>query len=181
MRHLKVMIAVGLALAVAGPALVGSGAAAAAQGDKEIELTGCVVRDEGGDGFLLTNMPRTPTLRAGADPVAPGPVGTSGSAATIFYWLDDDDELEEHVGHQVQVRGELEGDVEEGEITLARKDDWTEITIESDGRDLKVRVPQSLFVVRPAGAARTSDADVDVLVRKVDAKDVKMLAASCDR
>jgi hypothetical protein len=173
------MIAAGLALSFAG--FAGGTAAVAAQGDKEIELTGCVVRDEGGDGFLLTNVPRTPTFQAaGADPVAPGPVGTSGAAATIFYWFDDDDELEEHVGHQVQVRGELEGDVKEGAIKLERKDNWTEITIESDGRDLKARVPQSLFVVRPAGATRSSDADVDVLVRKVDAKDVKMLAASCE-
>jgi hypothetical protein len=142
-------------------------------------LTGCVVRDEGGDGFLLTNVPPGLTVqRAGADPVAPGPVGTSGSEVNVFYWLDDDDELEEHVGHQVHIRGELEGDVKEGEISIDRKDKWTEITIESDGRDLKARVPQSLFIVRPAGSGGGDD--VDVLVRKVDAEDVKMVAASCE-
>ena len=165
------------ALSVAMAATQAAGARTVVQ-DKEVELTGCVVRDEGGDGYLLTNMPTGVSVqRADATSVSPGPVGTSGNAATVFFWLDDDDDLEEHVGHKVTVRGELEGDVEDGEITIERKDNWTEMTIKSEGRDLKARVPQTLFVMPAAGSR---DEKLNVLVRKVDAEDVKMIAASCE-
>jgi hypothetical protein len=168
---------------IAGAAALAAGLAASpsatvAAQDKDVELTGCVVRDEGGDGFLLTNMPSGIAVeRADSRSVAPGPVGTSGTAATVFFWLDDDDELEEHVGHKVTVRGELEGDVEEGEIKIERKENWTEMKIESDGRDLEVRVPHTLFVMK---ASNERDEKLNVLVRKVDAKDVRMIAASCE-
>src|SRR5687767_1512439 len=99
------------ALSVAIGFTQAAGARAVVQ-DKDVQLTGCVVRDEGGDGFLLTNMSSGVSVqRADATSVSPGPVGTSGTAATVFFWLDDDEELEEHVGHKVTVRGELEGDV----------------------------------------------------------------------
>src|SRR5688500_5127459 len=72
----------------------------------EIKLSGCVVRGEDGDGYLLTNVPGDASwLRSGDGAVSPGPVGTSGSVATIFYWLDDDDELEDHIGHRVEIEG----------------------------------------------------------------------------
>jgi uncharacterized protein YdeI (BOF family) len=164
--------------AVAAALAITQVAQATAQDDKDVQLTGCVVRDEGGDGFLLTNMPSgVAVARADATAVSPGPVGTSGTSATVFFWLDDDDELEEHVGHKVTVRGELEGDVKDGEIQIERKESWTEMTIDSNGRDLKVRVPQTLFIMPAAG---TRDEKLNVLVRKVDAKEVRMIAASCE-
>src|SRR5207244_1854275 len=107
------------------------------------------------------------------EPIAPGPVGTSGSGGTIFYWLDEDRDLEKHVGHQVDIQGELKGDVKPGEIKIDRKARWTEIQIQSEGRSLKADVPEGLFVVGPRD---TSDnGRVDVLVRRVDTKHVRMV------
>jgi uncharacterized protein YdeI (BOF family) len=149
--------------------------AAAAQ-DKEITLTGCLVRAEDADGYLLTNVAGEPAWQRADASVAPGPVGTSGSVATIFYWLEDDDALEDHVGHRIQVKGDLDGELADGKIEVDRKDQWVEVKIEADGDEMKARVPHSAFSIVPG---RRGDDARDVLVRKVNVDDVKMIAASC--
>jgi hypothetical protein len=96
----------------------------------------------------------------------------------VFYWLEDDEDLSRQVGHRVEVRGELKGDVKAGELKIDPKRDWTELEIKSENRHLKVQVPQTLFVVNSDG--NISDDKVDVLVRRVEPKHVRMLAASCN-
>ena len=128
-----------------------------------MKLTGCVVRAEGGDGYLLINTPREPAATS-PEPrtTAPTTLGTAGVFTNIFYWLDKDDDLMPHVGHQVEVDGDLKGELRDGQIKIDRKDQWTEIEVESDGRDMKARVPNASIVAgsrrRPqdggAGAAR---------------------------
>ena len=146
------------------------------QNDKDIKLSGCLVRGEDGGGYLLTNSPSEPAWQRTADPtVVPSAVGTTGSFATIFYWLKDDDDLKAHVGHLVEVEGDLEGDLEDGAIKIDRKDKWTEIRVESEGRDLRARVPHSSIVSWSSRDKR----EVKALVRKVDVEHVRMLAASC--
>jgi hypothetical protein len=104
-------------------------------------------------------------------------VGTSGDYATIFYWLGDHGDLRDHVGQRIEVEGDLKGDVKEGEITTDRKDNWTEMTVKSDGRTLKARVPNtSLF---PA-SNRDKEKKSDILVRRVDVERVRMIAALCN-
>ena len=145
------------------------------QSDKDIKLSGCLVRGEDG-GYLLTNSPSEPAWQRTADPtVVPGTVGTTGNFATIFYWLKDHDDLKEHVGHRVEVEGDLEGDIEDGAIKIERKDKWTEIRVESEGRDLRARVPHSSVVSWSSRDKR----EVKALVRKVDVDHVRMLAANC--
>jgi hypothetical protein len=172
----RVLIVCGTVIG-AGVHLSGPFANAANQ-DRDVTLTGCVVRGEdAGDGFLLTNVTGDSQARhAPGTTVAPGPIGTSG-AATVLYWLEEDDELEAHVGHRVEVKGELEGDLKAGEIEIDREGAWTELTVRSEGRRLTARVPQSIFVTSPGAR----DDSVDVLVRKVDVERVRMIAASCDR
>jgi hypothetical protein len=168
----------GSALAVA-IALAGAAELRVDAQDKDVKLTGCVVRGEDGDGYLLTNGPGEPAWQRSADAnVSPGAVGTSGAFATVFYWLDEDDELEKHVGHFVEVEGEVEGDLEDGEIKIDRKDDWTEIEVESDGDHLKARVPHSSVFAAPG---RDSDRNLNVLVRRVDVERVKLIDAACRR
>lgn len=145
--------------------------------DKDITLTGCLVKGEGdGAGYLLTNGPAEPAWQRSADArVAPSAVGTTGTYADIFYWLDGDSDLKRNVGHRVEIEGELKGDLKDGEIEMDRKDKWTEMTVKSDGRTLKARVPHTSIV-----APRDKDRKSGVLVRKVDVSKVKMLAASCE-
>ena len=48
------------------------------------------------------------------------PSGTSGDYTTLFYWLDGSGDLNQHIGHRVEIAGDLKGDVKEGEITTDR-------------------------------------------------------------
>lgn len=168
---------VACAWAIAAAVSAAGGAASVHAGllDKDIKLSGCLVRGEDG-GYLLTNAPGDPSWQRTADPtVMPSTVGTAGSFATIFYWLKEESDLRDHVGHLIEVEGSLEGDIEDGAITIDRKDKWTEIRVKSEGRDLRARVPHASIVSSPSGGKQEGT----VLVRKVDVDRVTMIAASC--
>jgi len=143
--------------------------------DDPVKLSGCLVRGEGdGGGYLLINAPSVPSSSTSSGSVSPGAVGTSGTFANIFYWLDDDGDLREHIGHRVEIEGEQKADVKDGEIKIDRKDQWSELEIKSDGRTMKARVPNASVVPGP-----DPDKKIDVLVRKVDVERVRMLGATC--
>lgn len=146
----------------------------------DITLTGCLVKGEGDrEGYLLRNTSGDPAWqRSGDRQVAPNTVGTTGGFEAIFYWLEDDSEMRKHVGHRVEVTGALEGDLEDGEIEMDRKDDWTEMTVKSDGRKMKAIVPNSSLL--PGPDKDKGDRKLRVLVRKVDVEKVKMLGPTCD-
>jgi hypothetical protein len=146
--------------------------------DKDIKLTGCLVKGEGdGAGYLLTNSPAEPAWQRSADGhVAPSAVGTTGAYTDIFYWLDGDSDLKRNIGRRVEIEGELKGDLKDGQIETDRKDNWTEMTVKSDGRTMKARVPNG-SIVAPVG---NQDQKSRILVRKIDVSKVKMLAASCE-
>jgi hypothetical protein len=139
-----------------------------------IKLSGCLVRGESGD-FLLTNGSNQPSWQRADQSVTPGAVGTTGSVATIFYWLREDDDLKPHVGHRVEVTGEVKGESKDGEIKIDRKDDWTEVEIKADGDTLKARLPHMSVV--PVG---DGDRQVPVVVRRIDVEKVTMVAANCN-
>jgi hypothetical protein len=138
------------------------------------KLSGCLIKGED-DGFMLINTPSEPgTTTAGDRSVTPGALGTTPAFANIFYWLDKDDDLREHVGHRVEVEGEFKGDLKPGEIEIDRKDQWTEIKVKSNGRDMKARVPNASVVAGP-----NPDRKITVLVRRLDVDKVRMLDAVC--
>jgi hypothetical protein len=172
-RHRTAVLVV-CTLIVAAWAMAGETLAA----DKKVKLSGCLIRGEGDDaGYLLANPPTEAVLTSPGRQLAPSTVGTSGDYATIFYWLGDHGDLRDHVGQRIEVEGDLKGDVKEGEITTDRKDNWTEMTVKSDGRTLKARVPNtSLF---PA-SNRDKEKKSDILVRRVDVERVRMIAALCN-
>ena len=173
-RTLAGLVACTLSLSapfVSGAAVLGA--------DDDVTLRGCVVKGEGdGAGYLLTNVPGDlAVLRRPDAKIEPGIVGTSGGFESVFYWLDGDNDLKKNIGHQVEIKGELKGDLKDGEITFDRKDNWTEMTVKSDGRTMKANVPTvSIFPARD----NDKDAKAHVLVRKVDVEHVTMLGASCD-
>jgi len=147
---------------------------AALRADDDIKLTGCVVRGENG-GYLLTNASGDPAWQKSEGArVAPGVVGTTGGFSDVFYWLRNDKDLGPHVGHRVEVDGEIKGDLKGGEIKSDRKERWTEVEIKSDGDSLKARVPNNSVV-----APSDKDRKMPILVRKVEVKHVRMLDASC--
>jgi hypothetical protein len=88
----------------------------------------------------------------------------------VFYWLEDDEDLSEHIGQLVEVRGDL-GDFEKGEVEFDKEGDFTEIELKLDGKTEKARVPTSWL-----GAPR-GDAEFDIVTRKIDVDEVKVLGA----
>jgi hypothetical protein len=141
-----------------------------------VKLSGCLIKGEGnGAGYLLINTPMEPgaTPAAGRS-VTPGTLGTAAVFANVFYWLDKDDDLTPHVGHRVEIEGELKGDLKTGEIKIDRKDQWTELEVKSNGREMKARVPNASVVAAP-----NADRKIDVLVRRLDVDKVRMLDAVC--
>jgi hypothetical protein len=150
-------------------------ATGAAAADAKIKLSGCVVKGEGdGAGYLLTNSPIQPSFQSSDAHAMPGAIGTTGAYANIFYWLDGNKDLGRNVGHQVEVEGYAKGDVKDGALKIDRKDNWTEMTVNSDGRTMTARVPNASVVPE-----KEPDHKASVLVRKVDVSNVKMIAASC--
>jgi hypothetical protein len=147
--------------------------------DKRVKLSGCLIRGEGESaGYLLANPPSEPWLNSPGRQLTPSTLGTSGDYATIFYWLEGHGDLRSHIGHRVEVEGDLRGDVKDGEITTDRKDNWTDVTVKADGRTLKAHVPNtSIF---PASNRDNKERKSDILVRRVDVERVRMVAATCN-
>jgi hypothetical protein len=150
--------------------------------DESVKLSGCVIK--GLNGYVLTNVPRDETAgNAEAETIEPGPVGTSGTDAAVFYWLVDDTERERQVGHQVEIEGEWQGAARTGEMKIQRQANWTDIEVESDGQTFRARLPESLFALSPPGLgvvnAAAGTTSVTLLVRAVKPRHVRMLADSC--
>ena len=146
-------------------------------GADEIKLSGCLVRGQDGEGYLMINVPGDAAWQRPGDAiVAPGPVGTSGIVASILYWLEKKDGLDDHVGHHIEIEGRLQGELQDGHLTVTPKEQWNEIEVEADGKTLKARVPRTVLIIPDNG-----DRKLDVLVRRVEPRGVRMLAAECRR
>lgn len=148
-----------------------------AAGDEKIKLSGCLIKAEGDNDYLISNLPSEPGSSAIADrTVTTTAIGTAGNFTNIFYWLGGDDDLKKHVGHRVEIEGDVKGDIKEGEIKLDRKDNWTELEVKSAGHEMKAQVPNAYIFADPT---RDKDRKISALVRRVDVDKVKMLAATC--
>ena len=162
-------------------------AAPTVQDDNEITLTGCVIK---GDGGYVLNLDQALTVQ-------PAPAGTTGTPTNppvemaktivpprVLYWMKDDDDLEEHAGHRVEVKGKVEGDIDRGEIEAEIEEGLIELEFKVDGRKVTVKVPHAPTSLAAAavGTAGVEDKpkDIPFTVRKVDVKSVKMLSSTCD-
>jgi hypothetical protein len=142
---------------------------------ESVKLTGCLVKGEGSSGFLLVNAPIEPgSTSIDRRSVAPGAMGTAASFANVFYWLEKDNDLTPHIGHRVEIEGDIKGDVKKGEMKIDRKDQWTEIKVKSNGHEMKALVPNASVIAGP-----DSDRKIDLLVRRLDPEKVRMIDAAC--
>src|SRR4029450_2038702 len=164
-------------LAAAAASVAGTDTSVQALGGEEkIKLNGCLVKADGDDGYLITNLPSEPGSSSADRNVPTSAFGTSGTFSTVFYWLRDDDDLKDHVGHRVEIEGELKGDIKAGEIQIDRKDNGPELDVKSGGDEMKAKVPNAYVF---PDATREKDRKLSVLVRKVDVDHVKMVSAHC--
>ena len=163
-------------IAAATVTVAGLNTSVQAAGDEKVKLNGCLVKAEGDDDYLITNLPSEPSASTADRNPTTSAIGTAGAYSTVFYWLRNDDDLKKHVGHRVEIEGDVKGDIKEGEIKLDRKDNWTEIEDKSDGDDMKAKVPNAYIFPDPT---KDKDRKISTLVRRVDVDHVKMLSASC--
>ena len=163
--------------------------------DKEVMITGCVIK--GDDGFVLSSVGEAVTVQTSRTTI-----GTSGTTTTTtstttpatpvippegqryIYWLDDDDDLlERHAGQRVEVKGEIEGDIERGEIEVERENDMIELEIKAKGEKITVKLPDTPAAkdtaVGTSGRVTDEPKDIPFKVRKFDVKSVKAVASSC--
>ena len=102
----------------------------------------------------------------------PSSIGTATMAGRVFYWLDDDDDLSNHVGQWVEVEGHLK-DFETGEVEIDRDGDITEIKVEVGGRKQKARIPTAWL----RGTGTDRDQEFDIATRRVKVDEVRVLGA----
>ncbi|HEX6179384.1 MAG TPA: hypothetical protein VF057_13560 [Thermoanaerobaculia bacterium] len=144
---------------------IGGSAAGAEQDDKDVKVTGCVLKGENGRGFLLADL-----MLPGASATVPQP--------RVLYLLKDDDDLEGHTGRRVEIEGELEGELQKAQIEVERDGDAVKLEIKADDRTLKLRLPERPAAVGTSGDDK-DDEEIEFVVRKLDVKSMKMVSSTC--
>jgi hypothetical protein len=142
---------------------------------KDVTITGCVVKGEG--GYVLTNVAEETVAAAvaGGMPSTPQPAGTV-LPGRVLYWLSDDDDLAEHAGHKVAVTGDIKGDIEKGQISAERENGLIELEFKIDGdRKVTVKVPEVSATVGTSGAVGDKEVDLPYIVRRIDVDSVKVV------
>ena len=102
----------------------------------------------------------------------PSPLRSGQLAERVFYWLDDDDndDLSKHVGMIVEIKGDLD-DFEKGEVDFEKDGDFTKIELKLDGKTEKARVPTAWL------GTNRGEGEIDIVTRKIEIDDVKVLGA----
>ena len=188
-------LAMGLGTTAAAQQSAAVGTTPVPTGD-DVTITGCVVK--GDDGYVLTAVGEAVTVQSSRTAV-----GTSGTTTTTttttttpatpvippsnqryIYWLDDDDDLlEEHAGRRVEVRGDIEGDIERGEISVEREENMIELEIKAKGETITVKLPDTratnATAVGTSGMVTDDEKDFPFKVRKFDVESVKVIEGNC--
>jgi hypothetical protein len=149
------------------------------QDKKDVTITGCVVKGDG--GYVLSDvLPENSAAAAVAGtPSTPQPAGTV-MPGRVLYWLHDDEDLAEHAGQKVEVRGELEGDIEKGNISAEREGGLIELEFKIEGdKKVTVKVPDVPATIGTSGAVGDREKDFAFVVRKIDVDSVKMISSTC--
>ena len=145
--------------------------------DDKVTLVGCVIKGDG--GYVLSNA---------ADAWGPSTTGSPATTVTsasnvagrVFYWLDDDDDLNEHAGRKVEVVGKLEKEIDKAMVSVEREDGMIEIEFKADGeRKVTVKVPEVPAMVGTSGEVSDREKAHRVVIRKIDVNSVKVLASTC--
>jgi len=183
MKQMGFAAAIALSLSISAFAATPQVASAPAQrsGDdkKDVTITGCVVKGDG--GYVLTNVAEETAAAAvaGGLPSAPQPKGTV-LPGRVLYWLHDDDDLAEHAGQKVEVQGELKGDIERGNISAEREGGQIELEFKVEGdKKVTIKVPNVPPTVGTSGTITDKETDIPYIVRRIDVDKVKMISSTC--
>jgi hypothetical protein len=139
---------------------------------RDITLRGCVVPGVEKDSFVITQ-----TKEVTKDDQSAIPATMNGRH--IIFWLNDSDELKDHVGRMVEVKGEIQG-IEESEIEFkagSHKDGGLIVEFEGPGDDVKVA---SEALGGAVGTSGTADGkNLKTFVIRIDVEDVDQVEGTC--
>jgi hypothetical protein len=184
MRRLQQLF-VAAAVATTLPVATDAQTPAAGDHDDQLVVTGCVTRstDVRGVGpqsiFLWSRGDvylASPDVRFRPSEAA-RPVGTAGVFIPIVYWIDDEDDFAKHVGNRVEIVGEIDDEIEKGELEFEHEGDVTEIEFAVNGREANAKIPTAWLGPQTQGR----DVDLDVRVRTVDVEKVTVLGSCTAR
>ena len=148
-----------------------------ADSNDKVTVVGCVVKGDGGS-VLSTDGIAAPGVTRGS--AASTVTSASKVAGRVFFWLDDDDDIEEHAGRTVAIVGKLEDDIDQGTISVEREDGMVEIEFKAEGeRKVTVKVPDNRLVVNTSEAIGDREKEYRVVIRKIDVESVEVLASTC--
>jgi hypothetical protein len=169
-----------VALAAAAAAMVSAQQPTVEVDGDDITLRGCVTKASGESPVVpkMLVWSRGDILLAGAattGPEAANPIGTSGLAGRVLYWLEDDEDLAKHIGQEIEVKGDLE-DFEEGEVEIRREGEYTEIELDLGGKEEKIRVPNA-WLVEPGSDKEPKDTEYKIVGRRIDVDDIRIIGA----
>ena len=174
-----VVLSAGVAALSASPQVASGPAQKSGDDKRNVTLTGCVVKGDG--GYVLTNVSEETAAAAVAAgmPSTPQPKGTV-MPGRVLYWMDDEDDLKDHAGQQVEVQGEIEGDIDRGEISAERENGMIELEFKVKGdKKVTITVPDAPAAVGTSGSVPDKEVDLPYIVRRVDVDKVKMISSVC--
>lgn len=174
----KLFLWVALVLVLAG---IASAQQVRGAGDKDDQfvITGCVmrasdVRTAGPQSMFVWSRGNvylaSPSIRVKPSETA-RPIGTTGTPGPVFYWLDDENDFAKYARQRVEIVGELSDELDDAEIEIEHKGEFTEIEFDAGGREATARIPTSWL----GPASRGKDIDADVAVRTVDVEQVTVM------
>ena len=181
MKRMSLVAAIALFAGVSAISATAQSVATAApqQEKKDVTITGCVVKGDGGYVLSDVSPENTAAAATAGTPSTPQPAGTV-MPGRVLYWLKDDEDLAEHAGHKVEVSGEIAGDIEKGSISAEREGGLVELEFKIEGdKKVTVMVPDVPAAVGTAGSVGDKERDIAYVVRKIDVDSVKMISASC--
>ena len=148
-----------------------------ANADDRVTLVGCVIKGDGGS--LLSSIGDTWDATS-AGSAAATVTSASKVAGRIFYWLDGDNDLEDHAGRKVEVVGKLDKEIDNAKISVEREDRMVEIEFKADGeRKVTVKVPETPASVGTSGSLSDRESTHRIVILKIDVKSIKVLASTC--
>lgn len=181
MKRMSLVAAIVLASGLSAISATAQSVATAApqQEKKNVTITGCVVKGDGGYVLSDVSSENAAAAVAAGTPSTPQPAGTV-MPGRVFYWLKDDADLAAHAGHKVEVTGELEGDIEKGNISAEREGGLVELEFKIEGdKKVTVKVPDVPPTVGTAGSVGDKERNIPFVVRKIAVDSVKMISAAC--
>jgi hypothetical protein len=132
-------------------------------------IRGCVakapVADFGSESMLIWSrsdvMLRSAAIQAGQ---------SAPLSERVFYWLNNDKNIEKHIGQRVEVKGKL-GNFKNGEVEMKREGQFTDVKLKVGDKTEKARVPTVWL------GANAGEGTFTFPSRKIDVDDVKVLGA----